>query len=194
MPRKLRLRIPRFRFRFRTALPALTPSERLALIVLASLLGTGACLHAWERAGVSFGPVDDTDALREMVTRARTDQGDPEFPCDAKPAPRARSAGSDADTEKSGSPTTTGDTPPASAPAPVNVNTADEKVLVTLPGIGPVTARAILEHRDARGPFARTEDLQNVRGIGPRKLEALRGRITVAPAPASPSSPPDSAP
>lgn len=61
----------------------------------------------------------------------------------------------------------------------VNVNTATAEELDTLPGVGPATAAAILEYRREHGPFQHPEDLLNVRGIGEKKLAAMRNRITV---------------
>jgi competence protein ComEA len=66
-----------------------------------------------------------------------------------------------------------------SVPAgPVDLNRATEAELDALPGIGPATARAIVEHRETHGPFASVDDLDDVRGIGPAKLEALRDQVT----------------
>jgi competence protein ComEA len=66
------------------------------------------------------------------------------------------------------------------APAgPVNINSATAAELETLPGIGPTTAAAIIAHRDLHGPFASVDELGNVAGIGPAKLAALRGLVTV---------------
>lgn len=62
---------------------------------------------------------------------------------------------------------------------PVNLNTATADDLDTLPGVGPATAAAILAYRDQYGPFASLEDLGEVSGIGPAKIEALRGLVTV---------------
>jgi comEA protein len=62
---------------------------------------------------------------------------------------------------------------------PVDINTASMEELDTLPGIGPVTAQAIVEHRETRGKFTSPEDLLQVRGIGPKKLAAILGHITV---------------
>lgn len=62
---------------------------------------------------------------------------------------------------------------------PVALNTAGEEELQTLPGIGPATAAAIVEHRRRNGPFATVDDLLDVRGIGPAKLEALRDLVVV---------------
>jgi len=61
----------------------------------------------------------------------------------------------------------------------VNVNTASAAELQTLPGIGPKTAEAIIARREAFGPFARTNELLNVKGIGAKKYEAIAGLITV---------------
>lgn len=65
------------------------------------------------------------------------------------------------------------------APAQVDLNTATADELETLPGIGPATASAILAHRQRSGPFRRLEDLLEVRGIGPAKLEALRDLVVI---------------
>ena len=57
----------------------------------------------------------------------------------------------------------------------VRVNTADAPALKALPGIGDALARAILEERDAHGAFFYPEDLLAARGIGEKRLAALRG-------------------
>jgi competence protein ComEA len=61
----------------------------------------------------------------------------------------------------------------------VDLNTATEAELEGLPGVGPSTAAAIVEHRTSSGPFRSVEDLLDVRGIGDAKLEQLRARVTV---------------
>ncbi len=66
------------------------------------------------------------------------------------------------------------------APAgPVNVNSATADQLDVLPGVGPSTAAAIVTHREQHGPFQTVDQLGDVRGIGPAKLDALRGLVTV---------------
>jgi len=62
---------------------------------------------------------------------------------------------------------------------PININTATPEELITLPGIGPKTALAIIEYREQGEKFSSPEDLLQVRGIGPKKLAAIRSRITV---------------
>lgn len=60
----------------------------------------------------------------------------------------------------------------------VNLNLADSTTLQTLPGVGPVTAEAIISHRQEQ-PFAAVEDLLLVKGIGPKTFESLRDLVTV---------------
>ena len=62
---------------------------------------------------------------------------------------------------------------------PVNINAATAEQLDVLPGVGPATAAAIVAHRQQHGPFQSVEQLGDVRGIGPAKLDALRGLVTV---------------
>jgi competence protein ComEA len=62
---------------------------------------------------------------------------------------------------------------------PIDINTASVEELDTLPGIGPKTAQAIVEHRETQGKFGSAEDLLQVRGIGPKKLAAILPHVTV---------------
>jgi comEA protein len=61
----------------------------------------------------------------------------------------------------------------------ININTADEKLLCQLPGIGQKTAQRIIEYRQTHGRFNSIEEIMNVRGIGPKKFERLKNLITV---------------
>jgi competence protein ComEA len=66
----------------------------------------------------------------------------------------------------------------ASVPAgPVDLNRATVDELDGLPGVGPATAAAIVAWREANGPFASPDDLLEVRGIGPAKLDAIRSLV-----------------
>lgn len=60
----------------------------------------------------------------------------------------------------------------------VNINSASREQLMTLPGIGEVTADAIIEYRE-QNPFARIEDIMNVSGIGEAKFNSIRDFICV---------------
>jgi competence protein ComEA len=61
----------------------------------------------------------------------------------------------------------------------IDVNTASETDLERLPGVGPSLARRIVEYRQANGPFATPDDLQNVSGIGPSKFAKMEPFIRV---------------
>jgi len=67
----------------------------------------------------------------------------------------------------------------AAASAPVNINTANPLQLETLDGIGPVLARRIVAYREAKGFFKSVEDLDEVSGIGPKRLAAIKDRCVV---------------
>lgn len=61
----------------------------------------------------------------------------------------------------------------------ININTADAATLEHLPGIGPATSQAIVDYRNQHGPFRSVEELTNVKGIGPKKMEQIRAFVTV---------------
>ncbi len=61
----------------------------------------------------------------------------------------------------------------------ININTASQSLLEDLPGIGPVTAKSIIQYREEHGPFENIEDICNVPGIGPATFENLKDSITV---------------
>ena len=63
--------------------------------------------------------------------------------------------------------------------APVDLNVATMAELEALPGVGPATAQAILTYRERNGPFRTVEDLGEVQGIGPARLDALRELVRV---------------
>ena len=62
---------------------------------------------------------------------------------------------------------------------PLDLNTADLEALDSLPGIGPATARAILEERTRRGGFRSPRDLLRVPGIGEGRFARLKDRVRV---------------
>jgi len=64
---------------------------------------------------------------------------------------------------------------------PIDLNLATVKELEQLPGIGPTTAKAIVQFRAKGGRFRRIEDLLVIRGISEAKLEKLRPYVTVSP-------------
>ncbi len=67
------------------------------------------------------------------------------------------------------------------APEKINVNAADASELCTLPGVGPVIGRRIVEHRKNHPPFEKAEDLTAVEGIGPATVGKIEPYITCGP-------------
>ncbi|WP_367131333.1 helix-hairpin-helix domain-containing protein [Saccharothrix sp. HUAS TT1] len=67
--------------------------------------------------------------------------------------------------------------PAGAAAGPLNLNTATEAQLDTLPGVGPVTAQRIIDRRQKRGPFTSLEQLGEIEGIGDAKLAKLRDLV-----------------
>lgn len=61
----------------------------------------------------------------------------------------------------------------------ININTATESQLDTLPGVGPSTAMKIIEYRNTNGKFKKIEDIKEVKGIGEAKYEDLKNYITI---------------
>lgn len=64
---------------------------------------------------------------------------------------------------------------------PVNVNTANaDNLAVNIKGVGKKKAEAIVAYREAKGPFKSVDDLQNVKGIGPKILQKNRENILIS--------------
>jgi competence protein ComEA len=60
----------------------------------------------------------------------------------------------------------------------LNINIANQQALSHLPGIGPKTAKKIIDYRNAHGFFNNIEEIKNVSGIGEKKFEKLKDYIT----------------
>ncbi len=69
-----------------------------------------------------------------------------------------------------------------SAPEPaakINLNTATAEQLQSIPGIGPSTAKAIVDYRAKVGKFNNIDEVINVKGIGEKKFLKIKDRLTV---------------
>ncbi len=83
-------------------------------------------------------------------------------------------------TPVSGAPgSSSGASAPAAAAGPLNLNTATLEQLDGLDGVGPATARKILQYREQHGGYGRVEELGQITGIGPKRLAAFREQVTV---------------
>lgn len=72
-----------------------------------------------------------------------------------------------------------GGTPAPGSGGLVNINTADQAALDSLPGIGPALAQRIIQYREKNGPYKVPEDIKNVSGIGEKRFENLKDLISV---------------
>ena len=61
----------------------------------------------------------------------------------------------------------------------ININDATESQLLTINGIGPTKAKAIIEYRQQHGPFESVEQLKDVNGIGAKTLEKIGSKLTI---------------
>jgi competence protein ComEA len=69
--------------------------------------------------------------------------------------------------------------PSATATEPINLNTATQTQLESLPGVGAKAAERILEYRQKNGQFKKVEDLMNVKGFGEKTFLKLKPLLTV---------------
>ncbi len=114
-----------------------------------------------DSAAVPVGPAEV-----ESSRSSRVDEGD-----------EPGSSGASDTTERGvGETDPTGKAATASETSPrlININTASAAELELLPQIGPTLAARIVAEREANGPFASLEDIERVRGIGPRTVEKIR--------------------
>lgn len=61
----------------------------------------------------------------------------------------------------------------------INLNTADVKELMKLPGVGELRAQTIISYRDKNGPFTSVDQLKKVSGIGEKTFEKLKSKIMI---------------
>jgi competence ComEA-like helix-hairpin-helix protein len=136
----------------------LTPAERRGALVVVGLFLIGASVDLWSAMHPRLRPFPD---------HGRGDDPAPGGGTVVSPSPEPPGPASDP--------------PGAAAPTQdqrgagrLDLNAASEAELDRLPGIGPVLARRIVEHRARHGRFRRVEELLAVPGVGPGLLERLR--------------------
>lgn len=127
--------------------------------------------RVFEAIDAAGGASEDAE-LREMNLAARVTDGQ-------KLVIPARASPLSAEADGRPTPAATPQTPTAAGAPRININTASQRVLETLPGIGPVTAGRIVEYRQSNGPFARIEQLRDARLVNAPTYERIRGLVSV---------------
>jgi competence protein ComEA len=162
-----------------------SPPERWAVYVTGAVLRPGVVwvspgarvYQALEAAG-GLAPRSDPEAVN---LAARVADGE-HLHVPAKGEPRPTGSPGDASPGAGAPPRRTAESPSGSgAGAPLDLNAATAAQLEALPGIGPKTAEAILRYREEKGGFRRLEDLMDVKGIGAKRFETLKGFLRVGP-------------
>jgi competence ComEA-like helix-hairpin-helix protein len=138
-----------------------TPAERRGALIVALLFALGAVHDLWRAAHPRATPppatgaglqADDPGGVRREGRSEVTPRAAPDPASGGTPAPR------------------------------IDLNRATVAQLDALPGIGPVLAQRIVEHRRLHGEFRAVEELMAVRGIGPKLFARLEPRLAALPA------------
>jgi competence protein ComEA len=75
--------------------------------------------------------------------------------------------------------------------AVVNINSASQKQLEELPGVGAAKAKAIIDYRKKNGPFKTIEDIKKVDGIGDATYDKIKGDLVTSGTTTGPGKPPE---
>jgi competence protein ComEA len=155
----------------------LSRSEQIVLVLLSIAILAGrtarrGCGERHEFQVIREVASEDSTRERNAAGQSEDSSGVREATVDSTNA--ASGASSDGAREPPRTPQATG---------PIDLNRATLEELVTLPGIGPAKAKAILERREAVNGFRSIDDLLDVPGIGPKTLERLAGLVRVNAAP-----------
>ncbi len=133
---------------------------------------------ALERAG---GPTRRAD-LSQVNRAAKLEDGRqilvPLRPARASAGPTGSGTADPAAAGSGAAPPSSGGSTPAPG-QPLNLNTATLEQLDTLDGVGPATAQKILDFRTEHGGFSSVEELDQIPGIGEKRLAAMRERVRV---------------
>ena len=149
-----------------------TPAERKALLFLAGVIVLGAGVRVL-RAARDDRPSDvaSRQALARQLSAVDSARARPDSRGRSRSAAR-RTGGRRAKTDS----LPRADT--IRAMPVVDLDVATQSEIETLPRIGPVLARRILEDRSANGPFGSLDGFQRVRGVGPAMAAAVASRVT----------------
>lgn len=113
----------------------------------------------------------ETEQAKPVVEAgSNSTSNEPEVPSSTAPAPAAESAQENIQTAQPVQDIDNGK---------IDVNTAPASKLTELPGIGEKKAQAIIDYRNAHGPFTKVSDLTKVKGIGMKMLEKMAPYVQI---------------
>jgi competence protein ComEA len=140
-------------------------------VQLPGVYGLPGGARVFDAIDAAGGRSEDAD-LRELNLAARVADGQKlVIPSRAQPTDTTEAPPSASSANASSGPAT-------AASARISLNTASQRVLETLPGVGPVTASRIIEYRQANGPFTRVEQLREARLVNATTFERIRGLVS----------------
>lgn len=160
---------------------AITATEAVALLFVAGLLLSGLCVRYVQGQSVPYAPEQYAALDADFEARAvalRADAVSPEMPAadstrgETAPAGTAPVVAASTSGRSASRRSTLG-------PVRMNLNTASERLLQRLPGIGPALAGRITAYRNQHGDFAQPAHLVRVKGIGPKTFEKLEPYLFV---------------
>ena len=123
-----------------------------------------------QEAGIALTPSGQTEQDRPVSPGAS--------PADiSNPRNAGDTAGTAGETQADRSPDTAGT--PRNGDGKININTASQSELMDLPGIGSVLASRIVDYRRQNGSFLTIEEIRNVSGIGEKRYDTIKDKITV---------------
>ena len=141
-------------------------------IILAFILIAGTCFML----GKSYSETKATSDSPIVTEDATQSESISQIEEALSPTPVTETATSNTTTSSSAA---SSSSTKAAASFPVNINTASATELDAIPYIGEVKAKAIVDYRNAHGPFQSVQELVNVKGIGPATLNKIKDKITI---------------
>ncbi|PIS25890.1 MAG: hypothetical protein COT45_01670 [bacterium (Candidatus Stahlbacteria) CG08_land_8_20_14_0_20_40_26] len=139
-----------------------TPQERRIIYILIGIIAIGSSIYFYKLRNPFFAPELDR-AILEMNYQEEGIDSLIKLSASASNVKRNTSP-----KEKDKIPT-----------GGININTANKKELMLLPGIGPVYADRIVEYRKEKGELKDIEEIKNIKGIGEKRFEELKDKIKV---------------
>ena len=164
------------------SLPTPTPYPQLKVYVSGAVVQPGVYeFHDGDRlqnvlhSAGGFLPSADASAVN--LASLLEDEQHYHFPTVSESRDAQSNSANDAESEDE---TSTAELPTPTPDNPIDINAASQQELQSLPGIGEVKAHAIIDFRNAHGPFAEASEITGVPGIGPIILENIQHLITAS--------------